>query len=282
MDRFVDISQLQTHAQSIRENIIRMLLAAGSGHSAGPLGMADVFSVLYGAVLRHDPRNPSLPERDRLVLSCGHICPVLYATLSEYDYFPQEELLTLRSFGSRLQGHPSRIDLPGVENSSGPLSQGISQAIGMALGLRMDKPQSRIFCVMSDGEQNEGQVWEAAMFAAKEKLSNLTAIIDRNDIQIDGYTHDVMPLEPLREKYESFGWHVIDIDGHNYDEILDACTVATNIYEKPTVIIAHTIPGYGVDFMEKKVEWHGKPPSEEQAYKAILELRSLGGSIHHD
>jgi transketolase len=213
---------------------------------------------------------------------------VLYATLSEYDYFPQEELLTLRKFGSRLQGHPSRIDLPGVENSSGPLSQGISQAIGMALALRIDQQDARIFCVMSDGEQNEGQVWEAAMFAAKEKLSNLTAIIDRNDIQIDGYTHDVMPLEPLREKYESFGWHVIDIDGHNYDEILDACTVAANIYEKPTVIIAHTIPAKGVDVFERDFRWHGNPPGMgpedrvpkgEQAAVALAKLRTLNDCI---
>ncbi len=276
------IPKLEQKAATIREDIIRMLLEAGSGHAAGPLGMADVFTALYFSVLRHDPENPLWEERDRFVLSNGHICPVLYATLAESGYFPKEELLTLRKMGSRLQGHPSRVDLPGVEVSAGPLGQGISQAIGMALAGQMDRRNYQVYCAMSDGEHDEGQTWEAILFAGKLKLANLTTIIDRNNIQIDGFTEDVMPLESLRAKYEAFNWHVLEVDGHNIQSVINACNEATAIYEKPVCIIAHTIPGKGVDFMQWKPEWHGKAPNDEQAYKAMLELRTLQGHIEYE
>jgi transketolase len=283
------LNELKYKANDIREDIINMLLAAGSGHSAGPLDMADVFAALYFGVLNHDPKNPQWEGRDYLVLSAGHICPVLYATLAEAGYFPKEELLTLRKFGTRLQGHPHLGALPGIETTSGPLAQGISQAVGMAYGLRLDHKRNHVYCVMGDGEQNEGQIWEGVMFAAKEKLHNLTAIIDRNNIQIDGYTEDIMPLESLRAKYEAFNWHVLEVDGHNIRQFIDACNEAKAIYEKPTVIICHTIAGRGVDFMEERFEWHGippnnkdvagAPPKDKQGKVAMDELRTLGGRI---
>ncbi len=273
---------LQLKANDIRQDIIEMLVAAGSGHSAGPLGMADVFTALYFEVMKHDPKNPTWEDRDRLVLSCGHICPVLYATLSEAGYFPKEELKTLRKFGTRLHGHPHNLALPGLETSSGPLAQGSSQAVGMALALRMDGKKNRVYLVMSDGEQQEGQTWEAVMLAGKEKLHNITAIMDRNNIQIDGYTENVMPLENLRAKYEAFNWHVLEIDGHNMQAIIDAYHEAEAIYEKPTLIIAHTIPGKGVDFMEGRFEWHGKPPKADEAKIALQELRTLRGQIRSE
>lgn len=276
------VEQIAAKAAKIREHIIRMLLAARSGHAAGPLGMADIFAALYFSVLTYDPKNPTWEDRDRLVLSNGHICPVLYATLAEAGYFPTEELLSLRQLGSRLQGHPSKLDLPGVEVSSGPLGQGISQAIGMALAGMMDGKKYQVYCAMSDGEHNEGQTWEALLFAGKYKLSNLTTIIDRNNIQIDGFTEEVMPLESLRAKYEAFNWHVLELDGHNIQSIIDACGQATAIYEKPVCIIAHTIPGKGVDFMEWKPEWHGKAPNSEEAKKALEQLRSLKGQIEYE
>ncbi|MHB8871768.1 MAG: transketolase [Candidatus Doudnabacteria bacterium] len=271
--------QLQLKANDIRQDIIEMLLEAKSGHSAGPLGMADVFTTLYFNILRHDPENPTWVDRDKLVLSCGHICPVLYATLAEAGYFPKEELKTLRKLGTRLHGHPHNLALPGIENSSGPLGQGLSQAVGMALASRMDRTTGRIYAICSDGEQDEGQVWEALMFAGKNRLHNLTVILDRNNIQIDGYTEDVMPLEPLKDKYEAFNFHVIEVDGHNYQQIIDACNEAKAIYEKPTMIIAHTIPGKGVGFMEYDYKWHGTPPNKEQAAKALNDLRTLRGRI---
>ncbi|MEP7167242.1 MAG: transketolase [Candidatus Woesebacteria bacterium] len=276
------IQQLEQKAEAIREDIIRMLLEAGSGHSAGPLGMADVFTALYFSVLRHDPNNPTWEDRDRLVLSNGHICPVLYATLAESGYFPTEELLTLRKLGTRLQGHPSKVDLPGVEVSAGPLGQGISQAIGMALAGILDQKKYQVYCAMSDGEHNEGQTWEAILFAGKERLANLTTIIDRNNIQIDGFTEDIMPLESLKAKYEAFNWHVLEVDGHNIERVIDACSEATAIYEKPVCIIAHTIPGKGVDFMEGKPEWHGKTPNPQEAQMALEELRTLKGRIQYE
>jgi transketolase len=274
-----NFKELQIKANEIRMDIIAALLEAGSGHSAGPLDLAEIFTALYFNILKHDPKNPKWEARDRLVLSCGHVCPVLYATLANAGYFPREELKTLRKLGSRLQGHPHNLDLPGLETSSGPLAQGTSQAVGMALALRLDHSTSRVYLVMSDGEQDEGQTWEAAMLAGKNKLHNLTAIIDRNNIQIDGYTEDIMPLEGLRAKYEAFNWHVLEVDGHNIRDIIDACNEAKAIYEKPTVIIAHTIPGKGVDFMEGKFEWHGKPPNAEEAKLALHELRTLQGQI---
>ena len=270
---------LQLTANNIRQSIIEMLVSAGSGHSAGPLGMADVFTALYFEVLKHKPQDPNWNARDRLVLSCGHICPVLYATMAECGYFPKTELTTLRKFGTRLQGHPHNLSLPGLETTSGPLAQGASQAVGMALAFRMNNQSNRVYLVMSDGEQNEGQIWEAVMLAGKEKLHNLTAIIDRNNIQIDGYTEQVMPLDSLKAKYEAFNWHVIEVDGHNIQSVINAYKEAQAIYERPTVIIAHTIPGKGVDFMVGKFEWHVKPPKPDEAKVALQELRTLQGKI---
>ncbi|MFH1281072.1 MAG: transketolase [Candidatus Beckwithbacteria bacterium] len=278
----LSIKELSDLANQIREDVIKMLLEAKSGHSAGALGMADVFTALYFAILNHDPKNPNWPDRDKLVLSSGHICPVFYATLAHAGYYKKQELLTLRKFDSRLQGHPSSLELPGVEVSSGPLGQGISQAIGMALANKLDQKKSEIYCVMSDGELNQGQSWEAFMFAGKHKLHNLTAIIDRNNIQIDGYTEDIMPLEPLADKLKSFNWHVLEIDGHNMEEIIDACHKAKAIFEQPVIIIAHTIPGKGVEFMENNPEWHGKAPDQNQAKEAIKDIRTLKGQILYD
>lgn len=284
-----EIKELELKATKIREDIIEMLVEAGSGHSAGPLGMADIFTTLYFKILKHDPKNPNWEYRDRLVLSNGHICPVLYATLAHAGYFPVKELKTLRKLGTRLQGHPHRTALPGLETTSGPLGSGLSQSSGMAYVGLMDDLKWRVYCLMSDGEHQEGNTWEAVMFAGKYKLHNLTAIIDRNNIQIDGYTEDIMPLESLRAKYEAFNWYVIEIDGHNFQEIIDACNLAKTIYEKPVVIIAHTIPGKGVSYMEGDYRWHGsppgisdipgEPPKEEQVKIALKELRTLQGRI---
>ena len=273
------LKDLELKAVKIRELIIEMLVEAGSGHSAGPLGMADIFTAFYFHILNHDPKNPEMPDRDRLVLSNGHICPVRYAAMALSGYFPLEELKTLRKINSRLQGHPHRGSLPGLETTSGPLGEGISQAIGISLAARLDKKNYQVYCVASDGEQQEGNTWEALMFAGKNKLNNLTLIIDRNNIQIDGFTEDVMPLEPLAEKYQAFGWHVLECNGNNIADFINKIGEAQAIYEKPTVIIAHTIPGMGVDFMEKDFHWHGMPPDKEQAKKALGELRTLQGKI---
>ena len=276
------IKFLEEKANTIRQSIIEMLLEAGSGHTAGPLGMADVFTAFYFHILNHDPKNPDWPERDRLVLSNGHICPVLYAAMAHAGYFPLEELKTLRKLGTRLQGHPHRGSLPGVETTSGPLGSGLSQAVGMAIGLKMDGKKNQVYCLMSDGEQECGQTWEAAMLAGKLHLDNLTALIDRNNIQIDGMTEDIMPLEPLRAKYEAFNWHVLEIDGHNFEEIANAFETARAIYEKPVLIIAHIIPGKGVPEIEFDYKWHGIPPNKEQAAKLLAELRTLGGKIQSE
>jgi len=270
---------LEEKANEIREDIIRVLVEAGSGHSAGPLGMADIFTAFYFHILEHDPKKPDWADRDRLILSNGHICPVQYAALAHAGYFELGELRTLRKFGTRLQGHPHRGSLPGIETTSGPLGSGLSQAAGYAYGARMDGKKFRVYCLMSDGEQDAGNTWEAAMFAGKNKLSNLTGLIDRNNIQIDGMTEEIMPLEPLRDKYEAFGWHVLEIDGHNFEEIIGAVDEAKAIYEKPTVIIAHTIPGKGIKEIEFDYKWHGIPPNKEQAAKFLSELRTLGGKI---
>jgi len=274
--------ELELIANDIRQSIIAMLLEAGSGHTAGPLGMADVFAALYFDILRHDPKKPDWPERDRLVLSNGHINPVLYATMAHAGYFPVEELQTLRKFGSRLQGHPHRDFLPYLENSSGPLGSGLSQAVGIAIADRMDygiTSQKYIYCLMSDGELNEGNSWEAILLAGKEKLRNLIAIVDRNNIQIDGYTEDIMPLESLADKWRAFNWHVQEIDGHNIEQIVDAVHEAKAVFEKPSIIIARTIPGKGVREFERRFEWHGKAPNKEEAKMALDELRTLGGKI---
>lgn len=276
------IKKIEKHANDIRCSIIEMLVEAGSGHTAGPLGMADIFATLYFYILKHDPKNPTWAERDRLVLSNGHICPVLYATMAHAGYFSVKELMTLRKFGSRLQGHPHRDWLPMLETSSGPLGSGLSQAVGMALADRIDNGKSSdkfVYCLMSDGEMEEGNTWEAVMLAGKERLHNLVAIADRNNIQIDGFTEDIMPLEPLRAKWEAFNWHVIEIDGHNIEEIVDAVGQAKAVFDRPSIIIAHTIPGKGVKDFERKFEWHGRVPNKEEAEMALKELRTRGDKI---
>lgn len=274
------IRTLEKIANAIRQDIIEALLNAGSGHSAGPLGMVEVFVSLYFHVLNIDSQRPKWLERDRFVLSNGHINPVWYATLAHRGFFSRKEYLTtLRKLGTRLHGHPHNLAAPGIENSGGPLGQGLSQAIGMALAGKMDGKKYQVFCGMSDGEFQEGQVWEAVMFAAKHKLDNLTGIIDRNNIQIDGFTEEVMPLEPLRAKLEAFNWHVIEIDGNNIRQVVEACNQAYGIYERPVMIIAHTVPGKGVDFMQQDYKWHGIPPNKEQAKEALHQLRTLGGKI---
>lgn len=284
MERLTDekICLLQKKANDIRQSIITMLAAAGSGHTAGPLGMSDIFTYLYFHALHHDPKNPEMESRDRLVLSNGHICPVLYATLAHAGYFDVEELETLRKFGSRLQGHPHREFLSYVETSSGPLGSGLSQAVGMALADRIDhgKESDKFFyCLTGDGELNEGQNWEAIMLAGKEKLHNLITIVDRNNIQIDGFTEDVMPLDSLVKKFDSFNWHVIDIDGHNFEMIDEAIGKGKAIFDRPTVIIANTIPGKGVRAFERKPEWHGKPPKGDEVTQALEELQREADKI---
>jgi len=276
--------QMEHSANRIRESIITMLEQAGSGHSAGPLGLADIFSALYFSILNIDPKNPDWDNRDIFFLSNGHVVPVQYAAMAEAGFFDKEELLTLRQTGSRLQGHPERERLPGVESTSGPLGSGLSQAAGYAYSLQyIDGVKHRfVYVVMGDGELNEGNIWEAAMFAGKNKLSQLIGIIDRNNIQIDGNTEDVMPLEDLKGKWESFGWHVLEVDGHNIESIIDAASQGRAITNRPTVIIAHTIPGKGVDFMEYDYKWHGMPPNADQAKDALKKLRTLDGKITHE
>src|SRR3989344_5969698 len=277
------IKELQKKANEIRQSIIEMLLEAKSGHTAGPLGMADIFTLFYFHILRHDPKNPFWEGRDRLVLSNGDICPVLYATMAHSGYFPVEELKTLRKFGTRLQGHPHREYLPFIENSSGPLGEGLSQAIGMALADKIDKKDKDrfIYCFMSDGELDEGNSWEAIMLAGKNKLRNLITVVDRNNIQIDGYTEHIMPLEPLADKWRAFNWHVIEVGGHDFKALNEAVEEAQAVYEKPTVIISHNIPGRGVHEFERDYKWHGYDLNAKEAKKdyenALKELRTLGG-----
>ncbi len=289
-----EIKYLENKANDIRISIIEMLQIAGSGHTAGPLGMADVFTTLYGKALKHDPKKPFWEERDRLVLSNGHICPVLYSTMAHFGYFEVKELKTLRKFKSRLQGHPHREFLPMLETSSGPLGSGLSQAVGMCLADRIQTPpspplikggnssQKFFYCLMSDGELNEGQNWEAIMLAGKKQLGNLICIVDRNNIQIDGFTENIMPLEPLDKKFEAFNFHVEDINGNNISEIYSAIQKCKAVFNKPSVIIARTIPGRGIKEFERDFHWHGKAPNNEEAEMAIKELRNLGGKIESD
>ena len=276
------LAQLEKEAEAIRETIVQMLVAAGSGHTAGPLGMADMFAAFYFHILTHDPKNPEWEGRDRLILSNGHTVPVRYAAMAHAGYFPVAECLTLRKLGSRLQGHPERLRLPGLETTSGPLGEGLSQAAGMAYALRMDGKKNRVFVMMGDGEQNEGSVWEAVMWTGKQKLSNLTAVIDRNNIQIDGMTEDVMPLESLRAKYEAFNWHVLETNGNDIRAFVAAIDEAKAIYERPTVIIAHTIPGKGVPEIEFDYHWHGKPPTKEEGKRFLKEIRTMGGKMPYE
>jgi transketolase len=280
--------ELEEKANQMRMDVLEALAEAKSGHSGGSLGMADIFTALYFHVLKHDPKRPDWPERDRLVLSNGHICPIQYVAMAHAGYFPMSELKTLRKINSRLQGHPHRSSLPGLETTSGPLGSGLSQAIGMALAAQLDGKRSRIYCLTSDGEHQEGNHWEAVMFAAKQHLNNLTVIIDRNNVQIDGKTETIMPLEPLREKYESFNWHVVEVGGHNLRAVVDAINEAHAIHDQPTAIIAHTILGKDVPFMENDYRWHGAPPGkgpddqvprEKQLEEALSALKKVREKI---
>jgi transketolase len=281
----LSLRDLELKADEIRQDIIRMLEHAGSGHTAGPLGQTDIFTALYFDILRHDPKNPEWEDRDILIQSNGHTCPVRYAAMAHAGYFDRRELMTLRKFGTRLQGHPERTKLPGLETTSGPLGSGLSQGCGVALAMRMDKQTHRwVYVTTGDGELDEGNNWEAIMLAGKYKLNNLIAIVDRNNIQIDGPTEAVMPLEDLKAKWEAFGWHVIEIDGNNIEAVIDTCAMARAIVEKPVCILAHTVPGKGVDFMEYDFHWHGGAPgsgvpNHEQAKAALKELRTLQGKI---
>jgi len=281
MEGQLTISQLEQKASDIRRDIITMLEAAGSGHSAGPLGLADIFTALYFNILNINPKEPEWPDRDVFFLSNGHCVPVQYAAMAERGFFDVKELTTLRKLGTRLQGHPEREKLPGLENTSGPLGSGVSQASGYAYTMQyIDNINHRwVYFVTGDGELDEGNIWEAAMFAGKYKLGNLIGFIDRNNIQIDGSTEEVMPLEDLRGKWESFGWHVQEIDGHNIESVIDAASMARAITNKPSIIIAHTIPGKGVDFMEYDYHWHGVAPNSDQAKDALRKLRTLNGKI---
>lgn len=274
------LKQLEQKAAEIRIDIIKMLEESGTGHTAGPLDLTDIFTAMYFHILKNDPKNPDWDGRDILILSNGHTVPVRYVTMAHAGYFPKEELKTLRKFGTRLQGHPERTRLPGMENTSGPLGSGLSQAAGMAKALAIDGIGHRwVYCITGDGELNEGNNWEAIMFAAKYNLHNLIAIVDRNNIQIDGPTEKVMPLEDLRAKWEAFGWHVQEIDGHNIESIIDACSMARAVVEKPSVIIAHTIPGKGVPFMEYDYHFHGMMHNEKEAKDALKALRTLKGKV---
>ncbi len=276
------VKKLQLQANEIRKSIITMLVEAKSGHTAGALGMADIFAYLFFHELKHDSDKPDWVERDRLILSNGHICPVLYASLAHAGYFDVQELLTLRKLGSRLQGHPHREFMPFAETSSGPLGSGLSQALGMALANRIDegvRSTKHFYCILGDGELNEGQNWEAIMLAGKEKIHNLIAVVDRNNIQIDGYTEDVMPLNPLIDKWKAFNWHVQEIDGHNFEAIDTAISQAKSMFDKPSVIIAQTTPGKGVPKFENLPEWHGKAPTKEEGEMALSALSLLEDKI---
>lgn len=277
-----DLKALRLKAIDIRVDFLKALTAAGSGHTGGPLGFADVFTGLFFNAANIDPTNPTWADRDRIVLSHGHICPLLYSTMAHAGFFPIEELMTLRKLGSRLQGHPHREALPGLETTSGPLGCGTSQGAGMALGLKLDGKKQRVWVFTSDGEQQEGNTWEGVMFAAAKKLDNLTVILDRNYIQIDGNTEDIMPLDPLADKYRAFNWHVLEIDGHNMEAIIDAMEASKHLHDRPTVIIANIVPGKGVSFMENDYLWHGKPPTAEELTRALADLQIWRQAIEQD
>lgn len=282
MERLTDLKTLRLKANDIRMDLLRALATANSGHTAGPLGMADVFTALFFNVANINPQQPHWPERDRIVLSNGHICPVLYTTMAHAGFFPTEELMTLRKLGTRLQGHPHRETLPGLENTSGPLGSGTSQAAGMALAFKMDKTNQHVWCLTSDGEQQEGNTWEGVMFAAAKHLNNLTVIMDRNYIQIDGNTEEIMPLDPLADKYRAFNWHVLEVDGHNMEALIDAMNQSKHMHDKPTLILADIVPGKGVSFMEDDYVWHGKPPTKDELAKALVELTAERTLIEQD
>jgi transketolase len=266
------VNELAGHAKNMRRMIVKMLAESKSGHPGGSLSAVEILSTLYFSELQVDPKNPTWPERDRFVLSKGHAAPVLYAALAEKGFFPQENILTLRKLGSHLQGHPDMKKTPGVDMSTGSLGQGFSASVGMAIAGKMDKKTSRVYVLLGDGECQEGLVWEAAMAAGHYKLNNLTAFLDNNGLQIDGPCQEVMSVEPLDEKWRAFGWHVLKVDGHNLEAILQALTEAKQVKDKPTMIICKTIKGKGVSFMENQVGWHGNAPSQEQASQALAEL----------
>ena len=270
-----NLHQLLKVSKQLREDVVRSLASAGSGHLGASLGLADIFTVLYWQVLHHRPLQPGWSERDRLILSIGHAAPVLYAALANSGYFPREELLTLRKLGSRLQGHPGRDHgLPGLELSAGSLGQGLSVAVGLALAAKIDRAPWRVFSIHGDGELQEGSIWEAAMSAAHHKLNNLIALVDRNDCQIDGRTSEVMGLEPLRAKWESFGWRVLECDVNDIAQLVEIFEVAEHGDVKPTVIIARTLMGYGVKSIQDDYRWHGKAPSPTEAEKFLDELHA--------
>jgi len=280
------IKVLEKKARDVRMDALKMVAEAGSGHSAGPLGMADVFVAFYFHILNHRPKDPLWEKRDRLILSNGHIVPVRYATMHHAGYdITKDELKTLRKLGSRLEGHPDIKRIPAMETSSGPLGEGLSQACGFAMARRINNKEHdyTIYCFMSDGEQQEGMTWEAAMFAGKQKFDNFIGIIDRNNIQIDGFTEDIMPLESLKAKYEAFGWYVMEMNAHNIGEIVATVEEAKSVHQKPVLIIAHTTPGKGVEYMEDDYKWHGVPPGKgpedkvpqsEQLKRALEDLKS--------
>lgn len=281
------IEKLYEMARQLRRDVIKMLTISKSGHSGGPIGLAEIFSALYFKILNIDPKNPQWSDRDYFFLSAGHLAPVWYAALARAGYFPLDELKTLRKIHTRLQGHPAPAHthgLPGIEVASGSLGQGLSIAVGCALGIRLDAKKSRVYVLLGDGELDEGQIWEAAMTAAHHKVSNLTAIVDRNDCQIDNYTHIVMHLEPLTDKWQAFGWNVIECNGHSIEEFLNAIEKSKQCVDKPSVIIAKTFMGNNISFMHNDYKWHGVPPNEEQAKQALSELppTSFGDFIKFD
>jgi len=274
MNKRPDIEKLKAVARDVRIDIMKMLTEAGSGHPGGSLSSVEILVALYFYKLRHDPKNPSWPDRDRFILSKGHVCPALYAVLAHAGYFPKEELMTLRKLGSRLQGHSKKDSPPGIEVSSGSLGQGLSIANGMALAMKLDKKPSRIYCLMGDGETHEGQVWEAAMTAAHYELDNICAIVDYNKLCIDGRVEDVMSLEPCADKWKAFGFNVIDVaDGNSIETVMDAFDKAQTTKGAPSIMICHTIKGKGVSFTENKCEWHGVAPNKEQLKRALEELK---------
>ncbi len=274
-----DTKDLALMANTIRQDLLKAIHAAGSGHPGGSLGMADIFTILYFHALQHDPKKPLWTKRDRLVLSNGHICPVLYATMAHAGYLSIDEVMTLRKMGSRVQGHPHREEIAGLETSSGPLGSGLSQAAGMAIAAKMDDAGHTVFALTSDGEHQEGNTWEGVMLAGKYQLDNLVQIMDRNYIQIDGNTEDVMPLDPVREKYEAFGWWVTEVDAHNYKQVMNAIDQAKNVKHKPALIVAYTVPGKGVSYMEDQYGWHGKAPSDAELEQALAELQDIRAQI---
>jgi transketolase len=273
------VKRLEIIANTLRKHVIEMIARAGSGHQGGPLGLADIYAVLYFHELKHDPKNPMWADRDRLILSSGHTCPIRYAAMAEAGYFPVEELQTLRRLGSRLQGHPERAKMAALESTSGPLGEGVAQAVGIALAAKMDQKTWRTYCVTGDGEHDEGIVWEALHFAGKNQLDNLVCIVDRNNIQIDGTTEVVMPLEPFRAKYEAFGWHVIEFNGNDIVDVVRAFEEAKAIHQKPVCLMAHTIPGRGVSYMENNYLWHSQPFKPGEAEQALKELDAIGAKL---